>query len=404
MTGEARGSQTEVGWKGTAALMGFGLLAAIGFCELVVRFVMPMPPALSWLRPDGLVLHKPGMRATFFRQEYRTDVAINRLGLRGPEVAGEKAPGTLRLLVVGDSYAEGLQVPWEDLLSTRLERRLNDDPGPTVEVINAGVSGYGTADELLLLEKLGWSLKPDLVLIAFCIHNDVGNNLERPLYDFSTQPPRRLEAPPPSSASFAVLRTKEFLSRHSQLYQLVRDRTAGLRGDDLTLKLGVRRPGGNAVAGGGPRRGGLDYTSWFSESQPRELARGLEYTRQIIRRIRDEGGDTGARVMAVWIPIRDQVSDKRWESLQGKLGLSPASRTRPQELLNAMASALGIESVDLLPVFRASSERDALYFEIDGHWTAAGHRVAAEAVARSLRSWREEASTAGSRSPLSSAS
>jgi lysophospholipase L1-like esterase len=390
MTAAPRGRGGKPGWKGTFLLAAFGLFVAIGLCELVVRLALPMPPAFSWLRPDGLVLHAPGMRATYFRQEFRTDVSINSLGLRGPEVQAEKAPGSLRVLVLGDSYAEGLQVPWEDLLSTRLETTLNDGPGPRVEVINGGVSGYGTADELLLLEKLGWSLKPDLVLIAFCVHNDVGNNLERPLYDFSAQPPRRREGPPPSSTALAVLRLKEFLSRHSQLYQLVRDRTAGLRGDDLTQKLGVRRRGGNAAARGGLTLGGLDYTSWFLDPPPVGLGRGLDYTRQLLGRIQEEGREHGTRVMAVWIPIRDQVSDRRWKSLQEKLGLRPDSRSRPQQQLSTMAQALGLEAVDLLPTFRAAPEPEALYFAIDGHWTPAGHALAAEALTPTLRSWRQE--------------
>jgi len=390
MTAETSVPGDAPGWKGILALISFGLLVSIGLCELVVRLAMPMPPAFSWLRPDGLVLHAPGMRATYFRQEYRTEVSINRLGLRGPEIA-EKAPGTLRLLVLGDSYAEGLQVSWEDLLSTRVERALNEIPGPKVEVVNAGVSGYGTADQLLLLEKLGWNLKPDLVLVSFCIHNDVGNNLDQPLYDFSTHPPRRRDAPPLSSMALAGLRVKEFLSRRSQLYQLLRDRTAGLRGDDLALKLGVRRRSGNAVAGGGPTRNGLDYTSWFIDSPPSELARGLNYTRQLLGRMRDEGRERGAKVMVVWIPIRDQVSDRRWQSLQERVGLRPESRSNPQEQLVAMARELGLESFDPLPSFRASPERETLYFDIDGHWTPAGHRLAAEVMAPALLSWKRTA-------------
>jgi lysophospholipase L1-like esterase len=390
MTEATAGPAERPGWKGTVLLAAFAFVVAVGLCELVVRLLLPMPPAFSWLRRDGLVLHAPGMRATYFRQEYRTEVAINSLGLRGPEIQAAKSPGTLRVLVLGDSYAEGLQVPWEDLLSTRLERALNDGPGPRVEVVNGGVSGYGTADELLLLEKLGWRLQPDLVLVAFCIHNDVANNLDRPLYDFSKRPPRRVEAPPPSRRALAMVRFKEFLSRHSQLYQLVRDRTAGLRGEDLTQKLGVRRRSGNVPAQGGPVARGLDYTSWFVDAPPAELARGLDYTRELLGRIQEEGRGHGARVLAVWIPIRDQVSDKRWESLRQKLALRPESRSRPQEELAKMAGALGLDAVDLLPAFRASPAQETLYFDVDGHWTSAGHALAAEMLLPELRAWRNQ--------------
>jgi hypothetical protein len=140
---------------------------------------------------------------------------------------------------------------------------------------------------------------------------------------------------------------------------------------------------------GRPPAGGLDYTSWFVDPPPAELARGLEYTRELLGRIQEEGRERGARVIAAWIPIRDQVSDKRWESLREKLDLRPESRSRPQEQLAAMAKDLGLDAVDLLPAFRAAPGRDALYFEIDGHWTSAGHGLAAETLEPVLRAWRQ---------------
>ncbi len=401
MTAPIGSRSAATGWKGGLVLLGFGLVLGTFLCEIAVRLAAPMPPAFSWLRSDGLVLHAPGMRATYFRQEFRTDVEINSFGLRGTEIAVEKPAGTLRVLVLGDSYAEGLQVPWADLLSTRLEKLLNRQPGLKVQVINAGVSGYGTADELLLLERLGWTLKPDLILVAFCVHNDVGDNLQRPLYDFSTGTPRRMEAPPPSAPAIAVLRVKEFLSRHSQLYQLIRDRTAAMRGSNLALKLGVRRKGGNAtLRGGNASSGGLDHTSWFLDSEPVELARGLEYTGKLLGRIQEEAREHGAGVMAVWIPIRDQVSDRRWASLQEKLGLRSESRSRPQELLGAMAESIDLQAVDLLPTFRAAPDPEGLYFEIDGHWTSAGHELAARVLEPVLDAWRQASRPASSGQPV----
>ena len=76
MSAAPGGPADKPGWKGTLLLALFGVVVAIGLCEAVVRLVLPMPPAFSWLRRDGLVLHAPGMRATYFRQEFRTDVSL----------------------------------------------------------------------------------------------------------------------------------------------------------------------------------------------------------------------------------------------------------------------------------------------------------------------------------------
>ncbi len=387
------GTTGRAGLIGRLALLGFGIASALLIGELAVRLVVPMPPAFSWLRPDGLVLHTPGMHATYFRQEFRTDVRINSLGLRGSELPPKKAAGTLRVLVLGDSYAEGLQVAGDEVLSSRLQAAFDADKGPRVEVVNAGVSGYGTADELVLLEKLGWDLEPDLVLVAFCVHNDVKDNLARPLYDFSSDPPRPAEAPPPRGLALGVLRTKELLSRRSQLYQLLRDRTDDLQPGGLAVRLGLKRQKGNVAAAADAGSRPLDHTAWFEKETPPELAKGVDYTRRLLGRMADECRERGVPMLVALVPLRDQVSDARWEALRAKRSLAPDSRSRPQEMLVGMTAEMGIEVVDLLPVLLRSPNRESLYFDIDGHWTAAGHQVAADALKPALDSWRGAAAT-----------
>src|SRR2546421_5635998 len=60
-----------------------------------------------------------------------------------------------------------------------MERRLGECPalaGRRVEVINFGVSGYGTAQELLTLREKAWDYSPDVVLLAVTTNNDVLDN------------------------------------------------------------------------------------------------------------------------------------------------------------------------------------------------------------------------------------
>jgi hypothetical protein len=55
-----------------------------------------------------------------------------------------------------------------------------------VQVVNAGVAGYNTRQELILLESEGWSLDPDLIVVGFYWNDLVGN--ETPLPDIETTP------------------------------------------------------------------------------------------------------------------------------------------------------------------------------------------------------------------------
>jgi lysophospholipase L1-like esterase len=83
------------------------------------------------------------------------------------------APGTFRIVVLGDSFMEAYQVALEQSLPYLLQERL---ASRGVEVLNLGVGGYGTAQALLALEEEGLRYRPDLVVLAFYAGNDVQNN------------------------------------------------------------------------------------------------------------------------------------------------------------------------------------------------------------------------------------
>src|SRR5215207_5933593 len=121
---------------------------------------------------------RPGAEGRY-RREGAAHVRINSDGLRDREHAKQKPAGTLRIAVVGDSYAEAFQVEREQAFWSVSERRLRECPalaGREVEVINFGVSGYGTAQELLTLREKVWSYSPDVVLLTVTTNNDVLDN------------------------------------------------------------------------------------------------------------------------------------------------------------------------------------------------------------------------------------
>lgn len=115
----------------------------------------------------------------WYRKEGEAYVQINSDGLRDREHSKEKPPDTLRIAVVGDSYAEAFQVSQGAAFWAVMERRLHDCPslgGRRVEVLNFGVSGYGTAQELITLRERVWAYSPDVVLLVVTTNNDVLDN------------------------------------------------------------------------------------------------------------------------------------------------------------------------------------------------------------------------------------
>jgi hypothetical protein len=109
----------------------------------------------------------------YFEDDNSVEVRINSLGMRGPEVEKAKPEGVYRILGLGDSFTFGVGVRDEDTFLRRLETLLNAQPdeGRRCEVLNAGVQGYNTRDEVVCLEQRWLELSPDLVLITFYLND-----------------------------------------------------------------------------------------------------------------------------------------------------------------------------------------------------------------------------------------
>jgi lysophospholipase L1-like esterase len=100
------------------------------------------------------------------------DPLINALGARGPEIAREKPPHARRIAVLGDSVAFGLGVPTEQTFSTQLEKLINSENGSeAVQVLNFGVNGYGTAEELELYKTRVAALEPDILILGYVLND-----------------------------------------------------------------------------------------------------------------------------------------------------------------------------------------------------------------------------------------
>jgi lysophospholipase L1-like esterase len=114
-------------------------------------------------------------------REFVTKIKYNSKGLRDyREFPYEKPKNTYRIEVYGDSYAEGVEVPYEKNLCKLLEDKLNANlsiPGTKYEVMNFGVYAYDTAQEYLYFKYEGVKYSPDLVIVLYT--TDDPQNLQR---------------------------------------------------------------------------------------------------------------------------------------------------------------------------------------------------------------------------------
>jgi hypothetical protein len=146
-------------------------------------------------------------------------VSLNGRGFRGRELVVPKPGDRTRVVVLGDSIAFGFGVSDEQAFPEILDARDNG-----IEAGNFSVQGYGPGQELLVLQRDGLRVDPDVVVLAVCLRNDFADAvLPVALYNGITPRPyfrvvgKRLvlEDPMPRSAAAHVV---SWLSDYSQLY------------------------------------------------------------------------------------------------------------------------------------------------------------------------------------------
>jgi hypothetical protein len=113
-------------------------------------------------------------------------------------------------------------------------------------------------------------------------------------------------------------------------------------------------------------------------------------TEALLARVDAVARNAGAPLLVVLSPTQWQTYEDMWRDKEfmgtGSQNERRFSATAPNERLRAIADRQGLQMIDVLPVFRAEAEGDALpIFRADGHWTAHGHAVAARLVAEALR-------------------
>lgn len=264
---------------------------------------------------------------------------VNSLGIRNAEVPQQKSPGIARVIVLGDSVsapADG----YVSMLRERLQGR--------GEVINAAVPGYTTYQERRLLELYLLPLKPDLVVLQYCLNDnhqflhrfDAG---ERMLF---TEEARRALVPSGSG----VL---AWLARHSYLA--------------LRLRL--------ALLGLQSRRGAISGPNYPWEDQADVAVAWQDETwkpfEQHLAAMQDELARRDGRLAVLMAPYRPQFDP-------ALLARDRAYVFKPQRKMAEICAAYGVPLLDLYPVL--SAHGGSSLFADNYHFNPAGHRLVAASL------------------------
>jgi GDSL-like Lipase/Acylhydrolase family len=147
------------------------LVSVIIICFLAETILMAIvPDPIIWLDPqesyihDSELIHRLKPNQQSFTHSF--PVKTNSFGLRNGEISLEPTANTVRILCLGDSLTFGNGVRFEDTYPKVLEGELNTEELGKYEVINGGVPGYDTWQEIAYLKRDGVHFKPELVVIG----------------------------------------------------------------------------------------------------------------------------------------------------------------------------------------------------------------------------------------------
>jgi hypothetical protein len=362
------------------ALAAFELPAAMGLIDYRVVFSTPTPsgqrpgnrpdPELLYVR-DG---HRHG-RLAFTGADlaslqgatnptiYHCDLQLDRNGFRN-----QTDLSSAEVIVLGDSFIEGLHVSQSELITTRLEHKL----GRTVA--NLGRSAYGPQQELAVLRRFGLPLSPRICVWAFYEGNDFQDVLSYPAE--SEQLRQALDHPPTWSRRFCergFIRNALAMALRptpTQPVHLYCGRLVGPGNRDMKIFFSY---GANEETG--PKQYGNRATA-------------LNMIRSVLGEAQDECSRHDVGLVVVFVPVKYRV----YGSLCTFDPKSPCKSWRvddlPDLLRRLVASVSStIEYLDLTPSFRESAQASVLpYLVDDAHWSASGHDTAAEQIARLLLS------------------
>jgi lysophospholipase L1-like esterase len=319
---------------------------------VAITFIIVSPIACLLLvevlgRVSGLLeLNSAGTRFSATKG-YELDPAyehINSRGLRDREYPPLKPANTFRILALGDSFTYGAGVSSKETYVKQLEAMLNETPndrGLRYEVLNAGVPGYNTHQELIHLREVGLQYNPDMILIGF-----TQSDAELGFFGMKGVEGRSW-----------LIQVKEWMKNHIALYSFIKLRLKRLAEHFKAANLGTT-VGGTAVS---PLRLAVD-----GKTSP-----GWELCQQSLRDFGTLASERGIPIVLLIYPVLVNLDDTY-----------PFKEVHT--LIAKTATDYGMSVVDLLPDFIGQAPSTLWVSPRDGHPNASANAIAARGIYKAL--------------------
>lgn len=369
------------------------ILVSLAVIEGILRLFETQTYVALWqVNKDGMMVLKPNLEKKIFDNEdlkYH-HVKINSLGFLGEDVEQEKSVDTLRIVVLGDSYVAATGVDYDKNFPYLLTKKVQDlifaNPSSTykkVEVLNFGMGGTGTVDEMKYYEKYVQKYRPDVVVLSFYLQNDtVDNSLNYEHKDAMLSPKEAWNTFP----QYGSTQVKNFVSIKDRVYRksaIIRfvDRVvrSSPKLNGFAVKIGLYRP---------PVKGelGLDIPFddyYYIDPLDSQRAEYLKFSSDLLNNFKKQLDADGVKFVLMFIPEGKTINDDLINAFKNTYPKLKDFNFNPQGMENKLISAID-PSVNILNLREIMTkqvlENKEMYKNGTGHFSVGGHEVVSDVL------------------------
>tara|TARA_Y100000031_G_scaffold60740_1_gene68556 strand:+ start:270 stop:1517 length:1248 start_codon:yes stop_codon:yes gene_type:complete len=385
-------------WVGNFLLLCISIIFFLIILEIGLRILSPQQlyvvRSTPWLERENI----PNMHTTLTNLDTNEQISIdiNSKGFRDHEIDYEKPDNTFRILVLGDSFTEARQVQLNETFHKLLETKLNNQNNKNTnntnnnnninqynyQVIAAGVSGYGTENNLAYLNEWGLRYEPDIVILQFLGNNDIRDNYFGNLY-LHNHTYNTLEKNYPLKYSLTKrIFDKVRIAINSRLHIGVffEKKLTNLNIiESILLKTGLIN-----------KKESQDVKQSFTvEAEPwtNEIYHGWDETKLLIKEMNTKCNQNNAHLIIMLTPTDFQVYDeeyKKYEQLISTTLNKIYNSTKVELMIIDFAQQNDINYLYLLPKLIDSSTTNDYFGEKDTHFTKLGHELTSNLIYEKL--------------------
>lgn len=377
----------------TVALLG-GILAGLIVAEIGLRLAGYSFPDF-YISNDALGYALiPNMHSTY-RKEGKSFVRINTDGFHDVEHEIAKASGVKRIAVIGDSYVEALQVEREASFINFIRdetEACGAFGGSRIELLGFGVSGYGTAQELIMLRNKVMKYSPNVVILIMTTNNDISDNsrvfkkISIPYFEYRDGS-LTLDNSFRNEAGFAVRnsaisRLGIWLRNNLRVVQAIGE-------IQISLKYKYKRWKEKSAVETVPAETGIDIQVYRPPTDE-NWGNAWRVTEGIVDLMKNEVEGKGAKFVVVTASNGIQVVPDVESRTSFAKTLGVDDLFYPDRRIADFCRSKSIPVVTLAPFLADYAAREHVNlhgFEGNpgfGHWNATGHRVAGTEIGRKL--------------------